>query len=161
MGVGNKMKIVKFTGSQKQFFKAYPMEMRSFDVVYELTNSTGTKYYRFLDTLGEKNFKHWVRPTNDENIFDLTYLDDLPVKLKDYLFTKRNKNEPNKVVKLIELFNKANRPLSISELIVGFYRVNKIHLKRQYLTNLLVILTKKGLLSHIRYGLYQLNRKSK
>ena len=153
------MKIVKFTGSQKQFFKAYPMEMRSFDVVYELTNSTGTKYYRFLDTLGEKNFKHWVRPTNDENIFDLTYLDDLPVKLKDYLFTKRNKNEPNKVVKLIELFNKANRPLSISELIVGFYRVNKIHLKRQYLTNLLVILTKKGLLSHIRYGLYQLNRR--
>ena len=153
------MKIVKFTGSQKQFFKAYPMEMRSFDVVYELTNSTGTKYYRFLDTLGEKNFKHWVRPTNDENIFDLTYLDDLPVKLKDYLFAKRNRNEPNKAVKLIELFNMANRPLSISELIVGFYRVNKIHLKRQYLTNLLIILTKKGLLSHVRYGLYQLNRR--
>lgn len=154
------MKIVKFTGSQKKFFKAFPIEKRSFDVIYELTNSTGTKYYRFLDTLGEKNFKHWKKPIeNNEQYFDLTYLDDLPVKLKDYLFAKRNRNEPNKVVKLIELFNMANRPLSISELIVGFYRVNKIHLKRQYLTNLLIILTKKGLLSRVRCGLYRLNRR--
>lgn len=153
------MEIVKFTGSQKKFFKAFPMEKRTFDVIYELTNSTGTKYYRFLDTLGEKNFKHWNKPIeSNEQYFDLTYLGDLPVKLKDCL-SKRNRNEPNKAVKLIELFNMANRPLSISELIVGFYRVNKIHLKRQYLASLLIILTKKGLLSRVRCGLYQLNRR--
>lgn len=156
------MKIIKFTGSQKKFFKAFPMEKRSFDVIYELTNSTGTKYYRFLDTLGEKNFKHWKKPIeSNEQYFDLTYLDDLPEKLKSYLFFKydkkrnRNKNE----VRLVSLFNMADRPLTISELMVGFYRVNKVYLKRSKITVMLNRMTNIGILTRVKTGLYQLNRK--
>lgn len=156
------MKIVKFTGSQKKFFKAFPMEKRSFDVIYELTNSTGTKYYRFLNTLGEKNFKHWKKPfERNEQYFDVTYLDDLPEKLKSYLFFKYDKkrNRSKNVVRLVNLFIMADRPLTILELIVGFYRVNKVYLKRRDITAILNRMTNIGILTRVKTGLYQLNRK--
>lgn len=55
--------MIKFKGSQKAFFKAYPKDRRSFDEVYRLTSynlitkQVTEQCYKFIGTLGEKNFK--------------------------------------------------------------------------------------------------------
>ena len=55
--------MIEFKGSQKAFFKVYPKEKRSLDEVYcivsrnIITNRTTRTCYKFVGTLGEKNFK--------------------------------------------------------------------------------------------------------
>ena len=47
---------IKFNGSQKEFFKAYPIEKRSFDNVYILCNKDKETKYKFIGSLGENKF---------------------------------------------------------------------------------------------------------
>ena len=47
---------VKFNGSQKEFFKAYPIEKRSFNSVYILCNKDKETKYKFIGSLGENKF---------------------------------------------------------------------------------------------------------
>lgn len=59
------------------------------------------------------------KETNDEDIFDLFSIDDIPADIAEGLntdvFAKR----------IIELLKLAGRPLSVDELTVGFYRKYK------------------------------------
>ena len=47
---------IKFNGSQKEFFKAYPIEKRSFNNVYVLCNKDKETKYKFIGSLGENKF---------------------------------------------------------------------------------------------------------
>ena len=55
--------MIEFRGSKKAFFKEYPKDRRSLDEVYCLssyniiTKQETKTYYRFIETLSEKNFK--------------------------------------------------------------------------------------------------------
>ena len=55
--------MIEFKGSQKEFFKAYPKAKRSLDEVYcivsynAITKKETKTCYRFIGSLGEKNFK--------------------------------------------------------------------------------------------------------
>ena len=55
--------MIEFRGSKKAFFKEYPKNRRSLDEVYCLssyniiTKQETKTYYRFIETLSEKNFK--------------------------------------------------------------------------------------------------------
>lgn len=84
--------MITFNGSQKDFFKAYPINKRSFDEEYQLVNTNGKQIYKFIGTLGEKNFKkveasedadkteiveEEAEKTNDTNVSDVQEVDDL------------------------------------------------------------------------------------
>ena len=58
--------MIEFKGSQKAFFKAYPIDKRSFDEEYQLVNANGKQIYKFIGTLGEKNFKKVETPKDVE-----------------------------------------------------------------------------------------------
>ena len=58
--------MIEFKGSQKAFFKAYPIDKRSFDEEYQLVNTNGKQIYKFIGTLGEKNFKKVETPKDVE-----------------------------------------------------------------------------------------------
>ena len=55
--------MIEFKGSKKAFFKEYPKDRRSLDEIYCLasyniiTKQETKTYYRFIETLSEKNFK--------------------------------------------------------------------------------------------------------
>lgn len=49
--------MITFKGSQKEFFKTYPLNMRDLNEIYELENSNGKTQYQFIGGLGEKCFK--------------------------------------------------------------------------------------------------------
>ena len=55
--------MIEFRGSKKAFFKEYPKDRRSLDEIYCLvsyniiTKQETKTYYRFIETLSEKNFK--------------------------------------------------------------------------------------------------------
>ena len=55
--------MIEFRGSKKAFFKEYPKNRRSLDEIYRLssyniiTKQETKTYYRFIETLSEKNFK--------------------------------------------------------------------------------------------------------
>ena len=55
--------MIEFRGSKKAFFKEYPKNRRSLDEIYCLvsyniiTKQENKTYYRFIETLSEKNFK--------------------------------------------------------------------------------------------------------
>lgn len=81
--------MIEFKGSQKAFFKTYPIDKRSFDEEYVLVNSNGEHVYKFVGTLGEKSFKKVETPeyvtvtesvtkdTNDTNVSGVQKVDDL------------------------------------------------------------------------------------
>ena len=60
--------MIEFKGSKKAFFKEYPKSRRSFDEIYCLssyniiTKQETKTYYRFVETLSEKNFKKIQEP---------------------------------------------------------------------------------------------------
>ena len=73
-----------------------------------------------------------------EDLFDLTNVDDLPEGLKEAITARRGNETTSKFLEeLSELFTLARRPLTISELLVAFYRkYNKVY-KRHALMNYL------------------------
>ena len=60
--------MIEFKGSKKAFFKEYPKNRRSLDEIYCLvsyniiTKQETKTYYRFIETLSEKNFKKIQEP---------------------------------------------------------------------------------------------------
>ena len=60
--------MIEFRGSKKAFFKEYPKDRRSLDEIYCLvsyniiTKQETKTYYRFIETLSEKNFKKIQEP---------------------------------------------------------------------------------------------------
>lgn len=101
--------MITFKGSQKQFFKAYPMEKRSLDEVYKLINSTGETLYKFVKTTGEKNFKKVSEKelTNETEKKDDSKVSSKTVELKST--PKKDTQEKKKEIcsKLEEIFTYA------------------------------------------------------
>lgn len=58
--------MITFKGSQKEFFKAYPLNMRDPNEIYELENANGKTQYQFVGSLGKKNFKKIEQPNDSE-----------------------------------------------------------------------------------------------
>ena len=102
--------MIEFKGSQKDFFKAYPIDKRSFDEEYQLINANGKQIYKFIGTLGEKNFKKVETPkdvekakivaeetekTNGTNVSDVKKVDDLEfANLDDAVVEEKNEEVP-------------------------------------------------------------------
>ena len=102
--------MIEFKGSQKAFFKAYPIDKRSFDEEYQLINANGKQIYKFIGTLGEKNFKKVETPkdvekaefvveetkkTNGTNVSDVKEVDDLEfANLDDAVVEEKNEEVP-------------------------------------------------------------------
>ena len=76
--------MITFNGSQKQFFKTYPMEKRSLNETYKLINSAGETLYKFIKTTGEKNFKKVTEKelTNETEKKDDSKVSSKTVELK-------------------------------------------------------------------------------
>ena len=60
--------------------------------------------------------------------------------------------------RLVSLFMKAGRPLSLNEIIIGSYRADSVKYKRNVLTSKLYRLVKSGALEAAGKGRYQLKR---
>lgn len=79
------MNEVIFNGSQKEFFKSYPIENRSFDTVYVLCNKGTETKYRFVGSLGENKFTRvdaMENPNIDEYIMKIHMLETEISQLK-------------------------------------------------------------------------------
>ena len=92
-----------------------------------------------------------------KNIFDLTKTDDLPESVQE----SAGLNKESKPLKrLLEIFSLKER-LTLSEFIVGFYRLYGIELKRGSARTRLFYFTKKGILRRDNKcrGVFVLNKK--
>ena len=74
--------MIEFRGSKKAFFKEYPKERRSLDEIYCLssyniiTKQETKTYYRFVETLSEKNFKKIEYQESKDTLVKQTESDD-------------------------------------------------------------------------------------
>ena len=66
--------MIEFRGSKKAFFKEYPRTRRSLDEIYCLssyniiTKQETKTYYRFIETLSERNFKKIDKEPKDTSV---------------------------------------------------------------------------------------------
>lgn len=88
--------------------------------------------------------------SEEKNIFDLENTDDLPIQIKKTVSNKRYLITSS----VIDLFNKKNK-LSITEIVVGIYRINKIILTRQVVSTALSHLCALKKLKRIDCGVYE------
>ena len=111
--------MIEFRGSKKAFFKEYPKDRRSLDKVYCLTSyniitKRETKtYYRFIETLSEKNFKKiehqeskdtLVKQTESDSSYKSDTIAVLSKKIDDIV--AKNKLMSEEISKLREELNK-------------------------------------------------------
>ena len=74
--------MIEFRGSKKAFFKEYPKNRRSLDEIYCLssyniiTKQETKTYYRFVETLSEKNFKKIEYQESKDTLVKQTESDD-------------------------------------------------------------------------------------
>ena len=74
--------MIEFKGSKKAFFKEYPKDRRSLDEIYCLvsyniiTRQETKTYYRFIETLSEKNFKRVEYQEPKDTLVKQTESDD-------------------------------------------------------------------------------------
>ena len=74
--------MIEFKGSKKAFFKEYPKDRRSLDEIYCLvsyniiTKQETKTYYRFVETLSEKNFKKIEYQESKDTLVKQTESDD-------------------------------------------------------------------------------------
>ena len=74
--------MIEFKGSKKAFFKEYPKDRRSLDEIYCLvsyniiTKQETKTYYRFIETLSEKNFKRVEYQEPKDTLVKQTESDD-------------------------------------------------------------------------------------
>lgn len=119
---------VKFNGSQKDFFKAYPIEKRSFNSVYVLCNKDKETKYKFIGSLGENKF------TRIENIPENFSMNEERINeyllkiqsLENEISTLKNENEKikkePKITYGLALLNKIKQ----KRLIFGRKHVSKV-----------------------------------
>ena len=74
--------MIEFRGPKKAFFKEYPKDRRSLDEIYCLssyniiTKQETKTYYRFVETLSEKNFKKIEYQESKDTLVKQTESDD-------------------------------------------------------------------------------------
>lgn len=91
------------------------------------------------------------------DIFDITDLDDLPTDLISQL-----KLGSHADAQILKLFLLANRPLNLTQLLVGYYRTYKEEKTRNYMMTFCYRLEKKGFLDKTgKKGEYVINDKGK
>ena len=79
---------VIFNGSQKEFFKTFSMDKRSFDVVYVLRNQGKETKYKFIGSLGENKFTRIDAISQDDSLLEeysnkIKQLEEEIVRLKE------------------------------------------------------------------------------
>ena len=82
---------------------------------------------------------------NENNIFDLTNVDDLPEDQKRQLKLINVRDDAKNLLGLFELKNR----LSIDEIIVGLYRLHKMIKSRTWVSSTLYNLSKKSLIKKV------------
>ena len=111
--------MIEFKGSKKAFFKEYPKDRRSLDEIYCLvsyniiTKQETKTYYRFIETLSEKNFKKVEYQEPKDTLVKQTESDDsrksdtiavLSKKMNDIV--AENKLMSEEIAKLKDELNK-------------------------------------------------------
>ena len=109
--------MIEFRGSKKAFFKEYPKNRRSLNEVYCLnsyniiTKQETKTYYRFVETLSEKNFKKiqeskdtFVKHTESDSRNASDTIDVLSKKIDDII--AENKLMSEEIAKLKDELNK-------------------------------------------------------
>lgn len=111
--------MIEFRGSKKAFFREYPKNRRSLDEVYCLvsyniiTKQETKTYYRFIETLSEKNFKKVEYQEPKDTLVKQTESDDshksdittaLSKKIDDII--AENKLMSEEIAKLKDELNK-------------------------------------------------------
>ena len=111
--------MIEFKGSKKAFFKEYPKDRRSLDEIYCLssyniiTKQETKTYYRFIETLSEKNFKKVEYQEPKDTLVKQTESDDshksdtiavLSKKIDDII--AENKLMSEEIAKLKDELNK-------------------------------------------------------
>ena len=87
------------------------------------------------------------------DIFSLKDLSDIPESLKQQI---TDKDTPQK--KLLDLFLVAQRPLNISECLLGYYRKYEIEMSRNAMVGMLYKMAKNGLIVQTgKKGQYKLS----
>lgn len=126
--------MIEFKGSLKAFFKAYPKDKRSLDEVYcvvsrnIITNQTTRTCYKFVGTLGEKNFKK-VEESNNSRVEE-TYPTDTEESDSSHVKeTKENveivANKQNVFSPVMELFDSFQNRLTNLETVVNDVRAKE------------------------------------
>lgn len=85
----------------------------------------------------------------NKDIFDFKDLSDVPESLRSF---KINGRTP----KLIELFKLANSPLTVSQILIAYYRKYGVELNRTSLHSLLYFLQKKKIMRKAGFNLWEL-----
>ena len=111
--------MIEFKGSKKAFFKEYPKDRRSLDEIYCLvsyniiTKQETKTYYRFIETLSEKNFKKveyqepkdtLVKQTESDNSHKSDTIAVLSKRIDDII--AENKLMSEEIAKLKDELNK-------------------------------------------------------
>ena len=111
--------MIEFRGSKKAFFKEYPKNRRSLDEIYCLssyniiTKQETKTYYRFVETLSEKNFKKveyqepkdtFVKHTESDDSHKLDTIAVLSKRIDDII--AENKLMSEEIAKLKDELNK-------------------------------------------------------
>ena len=106
--------MITFKGTQKEFFRAYPLNMRNSNEIYELENTDGKTQYQFIGGLGEKCFKKidsgLIELTRLKSVFSTFNEDDIDFVIQKLQEVVMNAKSWSDFVneKVISLLNKIN-----------------------------------------------------
>ncbi len=84
-----------------------------------------------------------------KNIFDLVNLDDIPQNIVVSLSKRPTKK------RLLHLMSLTQKPVSCVQVRIAFYRLYKIPISRQSVSNNLSMLAKNGYIVKLSRGIYQ------